>query len=260
MSVYVVMLFAVTAVALVGALRPARQIPAPKFENAITCSGNTLRPDWDLHELYIDAVGHLRWKGWSAIDRKRRDSALWGIPLKGLTTGRKKTRRSFNEEVKVLAWSITEFDHGDNDSIAAGPQFLPRVLLWVRYTLDSSGSRERWALMDLWRGAHHDSVVLGTRWRARWQMPCGDPVNTAGDSVRRSAVRSFERRPTNADIYRFIDERACIYPALGKRSDFFTIAATLSPGMRLVRLDTAICADMWKDLVGEGPERHFVVR
>jgi len=255
------MVLTATAMALSGALGPGRQIPTPKPETAALCATGGIRPNWDLRELYFDAVGHLRWIGWSNIDSKRRDSAIWGIPLRSSrSSNRRKIQLTHNEEVKVLAWSISEVDRKESDSGYAAPQLLPRVLLWVRYTFGRRRPTERWALMDMWRGTRSDSASLGTRWHVRWPVPCIDVEDLSLDSVHYYAVRKFDRPPTNADIYRFIDERACIDPNTPmQRSDFFTFTAS-APTMRMVRLDSAICADMWSDVVGVKPERYFVVR
>lgn len=254
------MILTTAAIALGGAFGPGRQLPTPKPEFATICAAGGVRPNWDMHELYIDAVGHLRWIGWSNIDSKRRDSAIWGVPLRRSTGGGRKMKLTHSEEVKVLAWSVSETERSLHDSLYAPPRLMPRALLWVRYTFGYRKPMERWALMDMWRGVRPDSISLGNRWHARWPVPCGDIENASLDSTHFYAVRRFKHPPTNADIYQFIDDRACVRPGKPKeRTDFFTFNGS-SKSARLVRLDSVICGDMWKDVIGAKPERYFVVK
>jgi len=224
------------------------------------CSGTIIHPDWDLHELYIDVVGFLRWKEWNNIGKNRRDSVLAGLPIT-TSFGSPLKRYSFNEEVKVLAWSAHHYDMSGIDSIYAGPQWIPQILVWVHYAIDQERTSHRWALLDMWRGTRLDSATLGARWRAGWLMRCREMTGDAHDSIRNFAVRTFDHPPSNADIYRFIDDRACTNPdSPGSRRDFFTVDNGSAPNMYLLKLDTAICADAWVDVIGEKPIRHFEVK
>jgi hypothetical protein len=204
-------------------------------------------PDWYDSAVSREALGNVRWRnGWSWATSEERERMDKGLPLWNAfsrTFSLYPQRQAYNEDLRLLAWYTDEEAYayvGNDGHRGGGIVRAYHLLCWVGFD-DSTGSRN-WGVI----------IVTGNH-SAGWRV-----AESSVDLHRVYAMRFFDRRPGNSDIYSFIDDQ--LSPRFGGPAWDGVFEMEWRDGDRTANrtfVDGAVRRETWRAVIGEPPTRFF---